>query len=87
MYTKEGGSIYDPAVYFGHREMDIAMTKLFGGFSALFYDGYNSIYPLQSGFDSRQQLCNLYPLLVHANLFGGSYIDTCQRIITHYTQA
>lgn len=86
MFTEAGTSIYDPAVYFGHREMDIAMTKLFGGFSAVFYEGYESEFPLEVGFEARQELCNLYPLLVHANLFGGSYVHASQRIINHYAK-
>lgn len=85
MFTDNGrGSIYDPAVYFGHREMDLAMTRLFGGFSANFYDGYNEEYPLEGGFDSRVSICNLYPILVHANLFGGSYCRQAENIISRY---
>lgn len=85
MFTKSGkGSIYDPAVYFGHREMDVAMTRLFGGFSANFYKGYNQEYPLEGGFDNRVAICNLYPLLVHANLFGGSYCHQAENIIKRY---
>lgn len=85
MFTKSGKtSIYDPAVYFGHREMDLAMTRLFGGFSADFYDGYNEIYPLQGGFDNRISIYNLYPILVHANLFGGSYARQAENIIKRY---
>lgn len=85
MFTKSGkASIYDPAVYFGHREMDIAMTRLFGGFSANFYEGYNAVFPLEGGFDSRVTICNLYPILVHANLFGGSYCRQAENIIKRY---
>jgi fructosamine-3-kinase len=85
MFTKSGGtSIYDPAVYFGHREMDLAMTRLFGGFSANFYDGYKEEFPLSGGFDSRVNIYNLYPILVHANLFGGSYCRQAENIINRY---
>jgi fructosamine-3-kinase len=85
MITRSGqASIYDPAVYFGHREMDIAMTRLFGGFSADFYEGYNSEFPLEDDFESRVNLYNLYPVLVHANLFGGSYCRQAENIINHY---
>lgn len=81
MFTANGKtSIYDPAVYFGHREMDLAMTRLFGGFSADFYQGYESEYPLAPGFEERISLCNLYPILVHANLFGGSYSRQAEAI-------
>ncbi|MTI87222.1 MAG: fructosamine kinase family protein [Balneolaceae bacterium] len=86
MFTKSGNaSIYDPAVYYGHREMDLAMTRLFGGFSANFYEGYNEEYPLEDGFDSRVTLYNLYPILVHANLFGGSYCRQAESIIHSYS--
>lgn len=85
MFTKNGGaSIYDPAVYYGHREMELAMTRLFGGFSANFYEGYNEEYKLQGGFESRVNICNLYPILVHANLFGGSYCRQAENIINRY---
>lgn len=85
MFTRSGqASIYDPAVYFGHREMDIAMTRLFGGFSADFYKGYNEQFPLEPGFEERVTLCNLYPILVHANLFGGSYCRQAENIIKKY---
>lgn len=71
------GQVYlvDPAVYYGHREMDIAMSRLFGGFSLEFYEVYNHHYPLAGGWQQRVELCNLYPLLVHVNLFGGSYVS------------
>jgi fructosamine-3-kinase len=85
MWTKDGrAAIYDPAVYFGHREMDIAMTKLFGGFDRQFYDGYNDIYPLEEGVEERIKLCNLYPTLVHTNLFGGGYIEQSLRLLTQF---
>lgn len=65
--------LIDPAVYYGHREMDIAMTKLFGGFDSGFYAAYNDSWQLERGWEERMDLCNLYPLLVHVNLFGGGY--------------
>jgi len=65
--------IFDPACYYGHREMDIAMTKLFGGFDKRFYSAYNEIRPMESGWEERTEVCNLYPLLVHLNLFGSGY--------------
>ncbi|MEP5047336.1 MAG: fructosamine kinase family protein, partial [Balneola sp.] len=86
MFTKSGAaSIYDPAVYYGHREMDIAMTRLFGGFSSDFYEGYNSEYPLSDGFEDRIELYNLYPVLVHANLFGGGYVRRANEILRQYS--
>lgn len=86
MFTKSGAaSIYDPAIYYGHREMDIAMTRLFGGFSSDFYEGYNSEYALADGFEDRIEVCNLYPVLVHANLFGGGYVRRANEILRQYS--
>ena len=74
-----GGEPYliDPAVYYGHREVDLAMTHLFGGFTQAFYDAYTEHYPLQPGFKKRCCLYQLYYLLVHLNLFGRSYYQQC----------
>ena len=76
--------IFDPAVYYGHREMDLAMSKLFGGFETEFYDAYNEVYPLEPHWEHRVQICNLYPLLVHVNLFVGSYIQSIKNIVNRY---
>lgn len=76
--------IYDPAAYYGHREMDIAMTMLFGGFDKLFYNHYNDVYTLQPGWQRRVQLCQLYPLLVHLLLFGGHYYYSVMDIIKQF---
>ncbi len=76
--------LIDPAVYYGNREMDIAMTKLFGGFNQIFYFAYNSEYPLQKGWEDRIAICNLYPLLVHANLFGKSYVNNIQTVVNNF---
>jgi fructosamine-3-kinase len=65
--------IFDPAAYWGDREVDLAMTELFGGFSAAFYRAYNQVWPLDSGYERRKNLYNLYHILNHFNLFGGSY--------------
>lgn len=65
--------IYDPATYYGDREADIALTELFSGFPSEFYDGYNLAYSLDSGYELRRNLYNLYHILNHFNLFGGSY--------------
>jgi fructosamine-3-kinase len=64
--------------------MDIAMTKLFGGFSGLFYDAYNEYFPLESGWEERLDICNLYPLMVHVNLFGQGYISSVRRIVDKF---
>ncbi|TWV92214.1 fructosamine kinase family protein [Chitinophaga pinensis] len=76
--------IYDPAVYYGHREMDIAMTLLFGGFEAAFYQRYQEIFPLAADWRQRVLLCQLYPLLVHAILFGGHYVGQSADILAQY---
>lgn len=73
--------IIDPAVYYGHREVDTAMTKLFGGFSSEMYHSYNEEYPLQLGWENRIAICNLYPLLVHVNLFGGGYLQQVKSVL------
>ena len=79
----DGGEpvIYDPAVYFGDREADLAMTELFGGFPASFYDAYRAEYPLDPGYGTRKTLYNLYHVLNHLNLFGGGYGAQAERMI------
>ncbi|MGH1439176.1 MAG: fructosamine kinase family protein [Cellvibrionaceae bacterium] len=69
--------IFDPACYYGDRETDIAMTRLFGGFSEAFYSNYNKEWPLPEGSQKREPLYNLYHQLNHLNLFGSGYLDTC----------
>lgn len=76
--------LIDPAVYYGYREMDMAMSKLFGGFSEEFYESYNETFPLQKGFEDRVDIHNLYPLLVHVNLFGGSYLSEVKSILSKF---
>ena len=76
--------LIDPAVYYGHREMDMAFSKLFGGFDSKFYDAYDSIVPLEPDFDSRMGIYNLYPLLVHLNLFGTAYLPGIEKIVKRY---
>ncbi|WP_041064134.1 fructosamine kinase family protein [Thiolapillus brandeum] len=73
--------IYDPATYYGDREAEIAMTELFGGFGAAFYDAYNSSWPLDSGYATRKTFYNLYHILNHANMFGGGYVGQAQRMM------
>ena len=73
--------IFDPATYFGDREVDIAMTELFGGFSAAFYRGYNEVWELDKGYEQRKTLYNLYHILNHFNLFGGGYLSQANRMI------
>lgn len=73
--SDETGSpvIFDPACYYGDREADIAMTELFGGFPATFYQAYQDAFPLDIGYDVRKKLYNLYHILNHFNMFGGGY--------------
>jgi fructosamine-3-kinase len=73
--------ILDPATYVGDREVDIAMTELFGGFSSAFYRGYNDVFPLDAGYKQRKTLYNLYHILNHFNLFGGGYASQANRMI------
>ena len=84
LMSTDGVFLIDPAIYFGFREMDIAMTKLFGGFNNRFYEAYNEHFPLAEGWEERVDICNLYPLLVHANLFGGSYHSQLISIVKRF---
>ncbi len=77
--------IIDPAVYYGHRYMDLGMSKLFGGFAAAFYDAYNDAYPLESSWHQSMDIANLFPLMVHVNLFGGSYLNSVKSILRHFS--
>jgi len=76
--------IFDPAIYGGHREMDLAMMRLFGGFGSRAYASYREASPLAEGAHERVELFQLYPLMVHANLFGGGYAEQVATIIAHY---
>ena len=82
--TKDKAVFIDPAVYYGHREVDLAMSLLFGGFSNDFYNHYQQIYRLEKGFMERKDYYNLYPLLIHLNLFGGYYLKNIENIITKF---
>ncbi|MEA5463047.1 fructosamine kinase family protein [Leptothoe sp. PORK10 BA2] len=73
--------IFDPATYYGDREVDIAMTELFGRFPTAFYNGYDAVYPLSEGYGTRKVLYNLYHILNHFNLFGGGYAAQANRMI------
>ena len=78
----ERGALIDPACWWADREVDLAMTRLFGGFSARFYQGYQQEWPLDSNYQDRIDVYNLYHLLNHANLFGGSYKQQCLTAIS-----
>ncbi len=74
-YLATGGPvIFDPAVYYGDREAELAMTELFGGFGSEFYAAYNAAWPLDDGYARRKTLYQLYHVLNHFNLFGGAYL-------------
>ncbi len=73
--------IFDPAVYHGDREADLAMTELFGGFDANFHSAYRESWPLDPGYATRKILYNLYHILNHLNLFGGGYLSQAQGMI------
>lgn len=76
--------LIDPAACFVHREMDLAMSRLFGGFDPAFYAAYEAAWPLEPGFEQRVEIYQLYYLLVHVNLFGGGYVDSVQRILERF---
>lgn len=73
--------IFDPALYYGDRETDLAMTELFGGFSPRFYQAYNEAYPLPESYQLRKSLYNLYHVLNHLNLFGGGYLAQAEQLL------
>ncbi len=76
--------LIDPAVYYGHREADLAMTKVFGGFSADFYKAYQDEYPLQAGWEFREDVYKLYHLMNHLNIFGRGYLAETEWILKSY---
>jgi fructosamine-3-kinase len=78
-------AIFDPAVYYGHREMDLAMSMLFGGFDASFYQAYNDNFPWMPGIEERIEIHQLYPLLVHLLLFGGQYYVQVRNILQKFS--
>ncbi|HYQ72234.1 MAG TPA: fructosamine kinase family protein [Gammaproteobacteria bacterium] len=81
-YTRSGEpAIFDPAVYYGDREADIAMTELFGGFGRDFHAAYREYYPLDAGYTVRKRFYNLYHVLNHFNMFGGGYLSQAQGML------
>lgn len=76
--------LIDPAVCYAHREMDIAMSRLFGGFDRQFYKAYEAAWPLATGFEQRLPIYQLYYLLVHVNLFGGGYVGQVRSILNQF---
>jgi fructosamine-3-kinase len=76
--------LIDPAVYFGHRSVDLAMTTLFGGFDKLFYESYNYHFPFPDNYEEQWDICNLYPLLIHLNLFGSGYLSQIESTLKRF---
>ena len=81
-FSGEHAMIFDPACYYGDREVDIAMTELFGHFPDDFYHGYQAEYPLDEGYGQRKLVYNFYHILNHANIFGGIYIDQAKAALS-----
>jgi len=85
LINKKGfACLIDPAVYYGNREADLAMTKLFGGFDSRFYEAYNEAFPLPEGHEYRENIYKLYHVLNHLNLFGGGYYSQAMSLISFY---
>jgi protein-ribulosamine 3-kinase len=76
--------LVDPAVYYGNREVDLAMASLFGGFDSQYLQKYQEVFPLENGFRERMEIYTIYPLLVHVNLFGKSYLPQLATIIDRF---
>ena len=83
--TSDGRTaLIDPATYFGHRETDLALTELFGGFDRRFYAAYRAAWPLETGYEERREVYNLYHLLNHLNLFGDGYAGQVERVLRRF---
>lgn len=82
--TAQGVMLIDPAIAFSHREVDLAMTRMFGSPPEDFYESYYSEFPLEAGFEERTSLFNLYPLLIHLNLFGELYLAQVEKSIKRF---
>ena len=77
-------ALIDPATYYGHREADLAMTELFGGYDDRFYEAYRATWGLEPGYDTRRDVYNLYHLINHLNLFGGGYAGSVESILKRF---
>jgi len=77
-------TLVDPCCYYGLREAELAFTTMFGGFDTKFYEAYNATFPIEKGFHERIPLYNLYPLMVHVNLFGEGYLPAVNKILATY---
>lgn len=76
--------IIDPAVYYGNREIELSFTRMFGGFDPQFYKAYQEIFPVEPGFEDRIGIYNIYPHLVHVNMFGASYLSGVTGVVRRY---
>ena len=76
--------LIDPAVYFGHRSIDLGMTTLFGGFEKSFYEAYHYHYPLPPNYKEQWAVSNLYPLLIHLLLFGKTYLSSIENTLNDF---
>ncbi len=86
MVDKHGNAcIFDPAIYFGNRIMDIGMTQMFGGFAPEFYQLYNEAFPMENNWKEQLDIANLYPNLVHLNLFGYSYLSGIKVALSRFS--
>ena len=77
-------ALIDPATYYGHREADLAMSELFGGFDRRFYDAYRAAWPLEPGYEERREVYNLYHLVNHLNHFGAGYASSVERVLRRF---
>ncbi|MES0490520.1 MAG: fructosamine kinase family protein [Leptospirales bacterium] len=84
MYCESGPLFIDPAVYYGDYRVELAFTELFGGFPESFYRGYKEVKPIDEGYEKLKSLYHVYPLLVHANLFGGGYYTSALQKAMQY---
>jgi fructosamine-3-kinase len=86
MFTREGEpTLFDPAVYYGHRYMDLGMMQLFGGFAEDIFEYYARSTGLDLHWRQGAEIANLYPLLVHVNLFGAGYVQQVRSILARYS--
>ena len=84
MHTATGPALFDPSAYRGHREVDLAMLALCGGFPARAAEAYQASWALDPGVEERRPIYQLYPLLVHVNLFGGGYVAQVESVVRRY---
>jgi len=79
LFDRDSVWLIDPAIYYGDREVDLAMTEMFGGFTHEFYQFYNNTYPISNTYQQKKIIYNLYHYLNHFNLFGDRYLPACEQ--------